>query len=121
VDYQLLRNDDNKPEAIFSGSHLALGQFLTHELGTNIEAINEICEAIAQFENNILTSYEWLGREFKLSIENHGVSIKDFVLDQDCFDELPESTQLYDEDSICDCGLLDFSDLLNDWKVFCVG
>ena len=121
MDYQLLRNDDNEPEAIFSDSHLALGQFLTHELGANIQSINDICDAITQLENNTLTSYEWLGKEFKLCIEKHGVSIKAFVLDQDCLDELPESTQLYDEDYICDCGFFDFSEVLNDWKLFCYG
>lgn len=118
MDYQLIRNDFNKPEAVFSGDHLALGYFLTSELADNKEKINTIQAAIARAEARATDEFKWIGKEYKLSITNGEVLITALVLDHELYDELPESTQLYDKEQKIECGLSDFSAVIEDWLFY---
>lgn len=115
MDYQFIRNEYNEPEAIFSGNHLAMGNFFTSELASNTRLIHDIRAAILRLEINKTDSFEWLGKEYKLAIEHKEVSVTALVLDHDVYDELPESTQLYDKEQKSGCGLSDFSDVIDDW------
>jgi uncharacterized protein YacL (UPF0231 family) len=119
MDFQFFRNDYNEPEAIFSGGHLALGHFLTAELVGEVYKINDIRSAIARLEKYQIESFEWVGKQYKLVIEQGDVCITALVLDHDFDDELPESTQLYDDEQKSECGLSDFSAVIDQWLVFC--
>tara|TARA_R110002049_G_scaffold81004_5_gene205976 strand:+ start:650 stop:1060 length:411 start_codon:yes stop_codon:yes gene_type:complete len=119
MDFQFFRNDYNEPEAIFSGGHLALGHFLTTELVGEVYKINDIRSAIARLEKYQIESFEWVGKQYKLVIEQGDVCITALVLDHDFDDELPESTQLYDDEQKSECGLSDFSAVIDQWLVFC--
>jgi uncharacterized protein YacL (UPF0231 family) len=118
MDYQFIRNDYNEAEAIFSGSHVAMGHFLTSELATDMAKMNAIREAITRLDNQCIESFEWLGKEYKLVIENGDVCITALVLEHELYDDLPESTQLYDDEQKSECGLSDFSEVLEDWLAF---
>lgn len=121
MDYQFIRNDDNEPEAIFSGEHLALGHFLNTELVGEANRLDDIRSAIARLQNHQIESFEWIGKQYKLAIEQSDVSITALVLDHYFDEELPESTELYDDEQKSECGLSDFSAVIDEWLVFCSG
>ena len=118
MDYQFIRNDHNEALAIFSGDHLVLGHFLSTELVDKPDMISKIQKAIDAIEKRHIESFEWIGKEFKLRIEPGEACITALVLAHDVYDELPESTQLYDTEQKIECGLLDFSAALSEWSLF---
>ena len=118
MDYQFINNDYNEPEAIFSGHHLAIGYFLTLELAENVVEIKAICAAISRIETRAMDEFEWLGKEYKLFIEKGEVCITALALEYEVYDELPESTQLYDKEQKSECGLSDFREVLEEWLFY---
>jgi uncharacterized protein YacL (UPF0231 family) len=61
------------------------------------------------------------GNDINLSLDPYEVEVRSKILDVDAPIELPEGTELYDQESISGCGLEDFSNVLNSWQEFVAG
>jgi len=119
MDYQFIKNEYDEPEAVFSNGHEALGYYLTSELANQASKLVEIQNAIEQIQSRKIQSFESIGKAYILRVEDDGVCISASALEYDFYEELPESTELYDSEQTCECGLLDFSLVLEEWQIFC--
>ena len=119
MDYQFIKNEYDEPEAVFSSGHEALGYYLTSELANQTSKIEDIQKAIGQIQSRKIQNFVSTGKAYILRIEDDDVRVSAVALEYDFDEELPESTELYDGEQTCECGLLDFSLVLEQWQIFC--
>ena len=115
MDYQFERNETNEPLAKFSAGHEAIGHFLCSELKTDLTKCESLLDIIARIEKKQLFNHHYIGKHFKLNLSDDGAEIIGTALDFDAGEELPEGTELYDQEQEAECGLFDFKMLLLDW------
>lgn len=118
MDYQFTRNHNALPVAKFSMGNEALSRWFTEELGRDSHQINLLQQVIEQLESGQLREYQLSGQEFILNLNTDEVDLHSKALESDGPKELPEGTELYDQESLAGCGLADFKQVLKSWQEF---
>jgi hypothetical protein len=118
MNYQFIRDLQGSPVAEFDMGSETFSHWFTHELGADKIKIDAILDAIQQLQNREIKTFALEGNEFNLSLDPDEVEIRSKILDVDAPDELPEGTQLYDQESMAGCGLEDFMRVLGSWSDF---
>jgi uncharacterized protein YacL (UPF0231 family) len=116
MDYEFSFDDDGKPNAILSMGHEVLGRWLTEELGQNSSKMVDLLAVIDLLDREQLIEKNILGRDLNLRLERESVEVT--ALEREDDEEFPEETNLYESESVAECGLLDFKQLLLDWQEF---
>ena len=118
MDYQFERNESNEPLATFSVGHEAIGHFLSSELKTDIAKCKFLLESISKIEKKQVFNQQYDGKDYQLNLSDSGIEIKGTALAFENREELPEGTELYDQEQEAECGLFDFKMLLLDWITY---
>lgn len=118
MDYEFSFDEYDKPVAEFSMGHEAMGSWFSDELGSNQQRIEELIEIIDQLINRRIEQRLIEGTEYQLRLNQEDAEVRALSLDIDIDEELPENTNLYDEESFSECGLEDFQQALQSWQEF---
>ncbi len=124
MDFKFFTNEQQQPEAKFSMGHEAIGRWLTEELGVSRDSIEALLQTITKIEKNDIQKKSIEGKEFILRIDRDEVEIIALALDGDTSsdadmqDDIPEDTNLYNEEMRSECGLPDFKYAVESWLVF---
>lgn len=119
MDYQFIRNEADQVEALFSEDYIVLGYFLSDELKDDISKIDALLQILELSQQQVHRIFEWQGVNYRLLVEECGVSIATNSIEDEFIEELPESTALSDMDQCCEVGLIDFFEMLEEWRLFC--
>lgn len=117
MDYELRRDLCGSYQATFSMGHEAFGVWLTEEIGSNQELIDDLITKIDQLQSLQCMQHHHTGGEFILTMNPEGIEVRAARLD-DVEDEAPEELNHYDQESHAGCGLDDFHQLLIAWRDF---
>jgi uncharacterized protein YacL (UPF0231 family) len=119
VDYEFTFNEYDKPIAEFSMGHEAIGTWFNDELGTNLQRIEELVDIVDQLVRRRVQERLIEGTEYRLHMNQEDVEVVALSLGLEVDEEeLPENTNLYDDESHAECGLEDFQDALVSWQEF---
>jgi uncharacterized protein YacL (UPF0231 family) len=118
VDYTFRLDDYQRPVAELAMGHEAFARWLSEELGSKLTAIQHLVKTIERIEAGQLHRHQQTGREFQLHIDHDEVEIIALALASDSDDELPEDTELFDQQLYAECGLQDFKQVLRSWQQF---
>lgn len=118
MDYEFSRNEQNEAVALFSSGHEAIGHFLEMEVAACENKCQALLKVITDIEANPLMEFEDRGQAHQLCIRQGEVAIRDMLLDTYVDQDLPESTELYDQEHQAECGLYDFKVILEEWLYF---
>ncbi|MFT4940853.1 MAG: hypothetical protein ACI88A_003914 [Paraglaciecola sp.] len=121
MDYQFLHDKNAQPSAVFAMGGETLGQWFTQELGDDQQKIIALLDVIEQLEKKEISEYRLIGSEYDLELNADEVEVLSHRLDYAAPDELPEGTELYDQESMSGCGMEDFKDVLMSWVKFIGG
>ncbi len=103
-------------EISFSMGAEALGRWFNDELGKQGSDIDQLLSTVLSVESGERASFEQQGREFTLSINDDEVEVYANNLNMES--ELPDETELYESELRSGCGLMDFRDILLEWRHF---
>ncbi len=118
MDYDFSFDEYDKPIAEFSMGHEAMGSWFSEELGANQQRIEEIIDIVDQLIHRRIQQRQIEGTEYQLRMGQEDVEVRALSLELDIDEELPEDTNLYDEESFSECGLEDFQQALISWQEF---
>lgn len=118
MNYQFIRNLTGQPEALFEMGNEAFSRWFSEELGQNQLRLSTLFDAINKLEQRQIKQFVLPGNEFCLSMDQEEVELRANLLEIDGPDELPEGTELYDQESMAGCGLEDFKQVLYSWSDF---
>ncbi len=118
MDYEFTIDDYKKPVAHFSIGHEAIGRWLTEELSSDEQAIAELLDYIRKIDQKKIFQHQIMGNEFQLRLNIEQIEVIALALDIDVYEELPEDTNLYDQESYAECGIHDFKQAVLDWQKF---
>ena len=118
MDYDFSFDEYDKPIAEFSMGHEAMGSWFSEELGANQQRIKEIIDIVDQLIHRRIQQRQIEGTEYQLRMSQEDVEVRALSLELDIDEELPEDTNLYDEESFSECGLEDFQQALISWQEF---
>lgn len=118
MDYLFTRDLNAHPFAEFSMGAEAMGHWFNEELGCDKNKISQLLHIISQLQCKQLTSYKLKGKEYLLQLDSEEAEITSKWLANEAPEDLPEGTELYDQESIAGCGLEDFKHILESWQNF---
>lgn len=118
VDYDFTFDEYDKPIAEFSMGHEAMGTWFNDELGANQQRIEELVDIVDQLVNRRIEQRLIEGTEYRLRMNQQDVEVVALSLGLDVDEELPENTNVYEDESHAECGLEDFQDALVSWQEF---
>lgn len=118
MNYQFKRDLHGTPFAHFDMGGETFSRWFSDELGSDKKKIETILLAIQQLQTEQIKEFVLAGREINLVMGADEVEVRSKVLDVDSPDELPEGTELYDQEFISGCGLEDFIQVLSSWAEF---
>lgn len=118
MNYQFIRNLTGEPEALFEMGNEAFSRWFSDELGQNQLTLITLSDAIEKLEQRQIKQFVLPGSEFCLSMDQEEVELRANLLERDAPEELPEGTELYDQESMAGCGLEDFKQVLCSWRDF---
>ena len=118
VDYDFTFDEYDKPIAEFSMGHEAMGTWFNDELGANQQRIEELVDIVDQLVNRRIEQRLIEGTEYRLRMNQQDVEVVALSLGLDVDEELPENTNVYEDESHSECGLEDFQDALVSWQEF---
>lgn len=118
MDYEFTFDDIGRPVAKLSMGAEAVGRWLSEDLGSDKGRIDQLLGIIGQLEQRKISQHQESGTEFVLRMNQDEIEVFALVLDLDVDEELPENTNLYDEESHAGCGLPDFKQALLSWRSF---
>ena len=121
MNYQFIRDQLGSPIAQFDMGSETFSRWFTEELGNDQDKISAVLQAIAQLQSKEIKEYAMQGSDISLSLDPYEVEVRSKNLDIDAPDELPEGTELYDQESMAGCGLEDFIGVLKSWSNFVNG
>lgn len=121
MNYQFVRDHLGSPIAQFEMGSELFSLWFSEELGTDKTKIASVQEAIEQLQSKKIKEFVLQGDDITLSLDPYEVEVRSKILDVDAPDELPEGTELYDQESISGCGLEDFASVLTSWSDFVKG
>ena len=120
MDYEFRTDLLGRHTAAFPMGHEALGNWLTSELGANVQRIEAVLAALQRIENRQSWEFELEGTEYGLQLSPEEAVVRANSLFVDV-DELNDGMDYYDAESVAQCGLDDFKALLLDWIRFVGG
>ena len=122
MDFHFDIDDYSRPVAVFSVGHEAIGRWFSEELHAAQDEIARLLEHIESIESRAVSYYQVQGREFQLSMDRNAAEVLALALSMEAYGdhdkELPEGTNLYEQESQAECGLLDFKHALLCWQEF---
>lgn len=118
MNYQFIRDQQGYPSAEFDMGSETLSRWFSEELGNDQSKIDALLGTIEQLHSKQIKAFVLRGSDIDLSLDPDEVEIRSRNLDIEAPDELPEGTQLYDQESISGCGLEDFVRVLHAWNDF---
>jgi uncharacterized protein YacL (UPF0231 family) len=118
VDYDFTFNEYDKPIAEFSMGHEAIGTWFNDELGANQQRIEELVDIVDQLVRRRVQQRLIEGTEYRLRMNQEDVEVAALSLGLEIDEELPENTNIYDDESHAECGLEDFQEALISWQEF---
>lgn len=118
MDYQFTRNQNAQPIATFGMGAETLARWLSDELAGDQKKIKDLLQVIEKLENKDMTEFRLQGVEYDLQLNHHEIEVLAHELSLSAPEELPEGTELYDQESISGCGLEDFKQVLLSWQKF---
>ncbi len=118
MDYDFSFDEYDRPVAEFSMGHEAIGTWFNDELGKNEQRIEEIIEVLDQLVNRRIQQRQIEGTEYNLRMNQENIEVIALSLGLEVDEELPENTNLYDDESFAECGLEDFQEALISWQEF---
>ncbi|GAA0855894.1 YacL family protein [Aliiglaciecola litoralis] len=121
MNYQFIRDLQGRPIAQFDMGCETFSRWFSEELGDNQQQISTLFAAIQQLQSEQIKEYVLPGMEITLVLDPDEVEVRSKTLDFDAPDELPEGTELYDQESMSGCGLDDFIRVLSSWRDFVDG
>jgi len=124
MDYHFDIDDYGRPVAVFSAGHEAIGRWFSEELHAAQDEIAVLLKHIENLEKRTIAHYQMQGREFQLNMDRNAAEILALALSSDIYGdldkELPEGTNLYEQELQAECGLLDFKHALLCWQEFVI-
>ena len=121
MNYQFKRDQHGSPVAQFDMGSEVFTHWFSQELGSDQKKIDAIFVAIEQLESKQIKEYVIAGKEFGLLLDPYEVEIRSTILSLEAPEDLPEGTELYDQESMSGCGLEDFVHVLRSWSDFVKG
>ena len=121
MNYQFIRDLQGCPLAQFEMGSEAFSRWFSEKLGDQQNKITEIFKVIQQLEERQIKGFVLPGNDISLSLDPYEVEVRSNILDIDAPDQLPEGTELYNQESIAGCGLEDFKLVLSSWSDFVAG
>ncbi|WP_019531377.1 YacL family protein [Dasania marina] len=118
MDYEFTLDEYDRPVAEFSSGFEALGRWLSEEVGSDEQQLQELLDIIEQLQQQRITSRQLFGRDAQLTLNHNEVEAVALALSEDADYELPEDTQLYKDESEASCGLLDFKEAVLAWQKY---
>jgi hypothetical protein len=118
MNYQFRRDQQGSPLAQFDMGSETFSRWFSEELGDDRDKIAAILAAIQQLQSEQIKEFVLQGNDISLSLDPYEVEVRSKILDIDAPDELPEGTELYDQESIAGCGLEDFIRVITSWNDF---
>jgi uncharacterized protein YacL (UPF0231 family) len=118
MDYEYTVDEFGQLSAQFSIGYEALGLWFNEELKNNQLVIEELLKRIHQVEQREKSHFHIEGKEFQLRLNWDGVEVLALALGVEVYEELPEDTHLYDQESFSECGLQDFKQAVLTWQEF---
>ncbi len=118
MDYDFTFDEYDKPVAEFSMGHEAIGSWFSEELGSNQQRIEELIDIVDQLVHRRIQQRQVEGTEYQLKLNQEEVEVRALSLELEIDEELPEDTNLYDDESFAECGLEDFQQALISWQEF---
>jgi len=122
MDFNFEIDDYGRPVATFSAGHEAIGRWFSDELHAAQDEIAVLLEHIENIEKRTIANYQVQGQEFQLSMDRNAAEVLALALSMEAYGdhdkELPEGTNLYEQESQAECGLLDFKHALLCWQEF---
>ncbi|GAC35362.1 hypothetical protein GPLA_4483 [Paraglaciecola polaris LMG 21857] len=95
-----------------------LGLWFSEELGRDRQKIAHLLDIIELLETKNIEHYALQGQEFNMDLNRDEIEVYAAITrGQEEFD-IPEDTELYDQESISGCGLADFKSVLLSWENF---
>jgi len=116
MDYEFKQDINGRPSAIFSMGHEAIARWFSDEIKT-LHSVDSLLAIVSQLEAGTRFQYQSQGQEFELSLNKLEVDIS-ALTDDSVFDDIPEDTERYDDESYSQCGLQDFKLALLSWRDF---
>lgn len=98
MDYDFTFDEYDKPIAEFSMGHEAIGIWFNDELGANQQRIDELVDIIDQLVHHRIQQRQIEGTEYQLRLSQENVEVIALSLGLEVDEELPEDTNLYDEE-----------------------
>lgn len=119
MDFEFTLDEYDRPIAEFSTGFEALGRWITEELAADQDAIDGLLDILQQVTDKRVASRQLFSEDMQLNINASEVEVIALALNDD-YDEqnLPENTQLYDDESHAICGLPDFLQSVLAWREF---
>ncbi|NVK54276.1 MAG: YacL family protein [Alteromonadaceae bacterium] len=114
MDFEFMTDVTGQPLAKCDIESEALGDWLSHDIGTNKNAINSLLQSIEQLHNNQRTDVDIIGKIYHLSIADDEVEL--FLNNNQT--NHSEFEDDYDDGPIAGCGLVEFNHLLESWLEF---
>ena len=118
MDYEYTVDEYGKLSAQFSIGYEAMGLWFNEEIESNQTIISDLLNRINQLEQRKKSYFHIEGKEFQLRLNWDGVEVLALALGIEVYEELPESTHLYDQESYSECGLQDFKQAVLMWQAF---
>lgn len=118
MDYEYTVDEFGQLSAQFSIGYEALGLWFNEELCFDKEKISNLLNQTNLLEKRKIQPFHIDGKEFQLRVSGEGVEVVALALGIEVYEELPESTNLYDQESYSECGLQDFIQALKMWQDF---
>lgn len=116
MEYTISETPQGEVEISFSMGAEALGRWFNDELGKQSSDIDQLLNTVLSVVSGEQSTFEQQGREFTLSINDDEVEV--FANSLELESELPEDTELYESELRSGCGLVDFRDILLEWRHF---
>jgi len=118
MDYEYTIDEYGQLNAQFSIGYEAMGLWFNDEIESNQAVISDLLNRIDQLEQRKKSYFHLEGKEFQLRLNWDGVEVLALALGVEVYEELPEDTHLYDQESFSECGLQDFKQAVLMWQEF---
>ncbi|MEH6470104.1 MAG: YacL family protein [Halopseudomonas sp.] len=117
MDYEFSTDLTGRYSAQFSMGHEALGNWLSAEIGDNAARIKTLFEALLRLQQRQAWEFQLEGREYSLELSREEATVRAHALFAET-DEFSEELEYYDSESLAQCGLDDFKEMLSAWCQF---
>ncbi len=122
MDYKFKTDLLGRHVAQFTMGHEALGYWLTSDLGNNAQRIEAVFKAIDQIQSKQSWDFELEGAEYALQLSPGEAIVRAHSLHVEGDDAaFGDDMDFYDSESLAQCGLDDFKELLAAWTQFVGG